>query len=132
MKYHVMQNTFIKAGLILLFLSGIVSVNSCKKENEEDLFPCTDTDTTGVISYVNDIVPVIRDQCYTCHSGLAQLGGSIILDNHTAFSAYGTLVVTAISRQPNEPKFMPQGGSKLTDCFIQKLQVWINRGSNNN
>jgi hypothetical protein len=88
-------------------------------------------DTTSTISYANDIFPTIQSQCYVCHSQLAQQGG-IILEGHDKFSAYATLVLTAIRRQPNEPKFMLNGGSPLPDCFKQKLQVWINRGSNNN
>jgi len=120
----------------IFLLTTIVMVaffsQGCLKDNEEDLFPDTDCDTTGTISYANDIVPTIESQCYICHSGQAQSGGGIILDTYTNFSAYAPLVVTAISKQPNEAKFMPQGGSRLDDCFITKLQVWINRGSNNN
>jgi hypothetical protein len=127
MKQYFTSVTFFVVVITITFFS-----QGCLKDNEEDLFPCVTIDTTAAVSYANDIVPVLENQCYTCHSGLAQSGGGIILDNHTNFSAYGTLVLAAISKQPNEAKFMPQGGSRLDNCFIQKLQVWINRGSNNN
>jgi hypothetical protein len=127
-----MQKNVLKRGCAVIIALTLLMLNNCKKENEEDLFPETNCDTTVVISYTNDIVPVIQNYCYSCHSGLAQAGAGIILDNHTSFSAYGTLVLTAISKQPNEPKFMPQGGSRLPQCFIDKLRAWINRGSPNN
>lgn len=106
----------------------LITTGGCTRENEEELFSDINCDTTGVISYANDIVPMIQAQCYGCHSGQAQAGAGIILDNYTAFTAYSHRVLEAISKQPNEPKFMPQGGSRLPDCFILKLHRWMERG----
>jgi uncharacterized membrane protein len=126
-----MKHTFTLITLLAVLLTITFLSQGCLKDNEEDLFPNTDCDTTATVSYVNDIVPMLQSQCYVCHSQLAQQGG-IILEGHTNFTAYAPLALAAISKQPNEPKFMPQGGSAMDDCFKQKLQVWINRGSNNN
>jgi uncharacterized membrane protein len=126
-----MKQTYTTSIFFIILFTTVLLSQGCLKENEEDLFPNSDCDTTSTISYVNDILPTIQNQCYACHSQQAQIGG-IILEGHANFSAYATLVLTAISRDPSEPKFMPNGGSPLPDCFKQKLQVWINRGSNNN
>ncbi len=87
---------------------------------------CVSTcDTTGVISYQNQISTLISKNCISCHSGSnAQKG--ILLDTYTGVKAYmdnGKLM--AAVKGTSIP--MPQG-YKLTDCEMRQLELWLANG----
>ncbi len=58
----------IVAGGIMLYLSG------CAKESADRLSGGSTCDTTNV-SYSKQILPILQDNCYTCHQGSAASSG---------------------------------------------------------
>jgi hypothetical protein len=105
---------------------------SCYYDVEEILYPDTECDIE-MMSYTNDIVPILSDNCYTCHNTQARFG-NIILDSHQELSKYFTtndLLLGAIKHNPGFSA-MPQGAPKLLDCQINKIEAWINQGAPNN
>ena len=59
----------------ILFIFSTLCIASCAKEVDEDLNPdCLTED----MSYADDIVPILRNNCYGCHSSDARQGGIAI------------------------------------------------------
>lgn len=86
-------------------------------------------DTTGVVTYVNQISSLITKNCISCHSGAnAQKG--ILLDTYSGVKTYmdnGKLM--AAVKGTSIP--MPQG-YKITDCEMRQLELWVANGLKQN
>lgn len=94
------------------------------------------------VSYKTDIQPVLQANCSGCHSGTSSFGISG-LDANVDINTYEN-VKTLINFDNKKGylienvkhsvgfKSMPQGGSKLADSTITKIQNWIDQGLNNN
>lgn len=125
-----------------LFLIGIILTSliviSCSKSNEETLQQNTNGNTGGNncdtvnMKYAADVLPIIQANCYSCHgNGLSQNGVS--LDSYAKVKAQadnGNLIGVITHADGYPP--MPQGAAKLSDCNINKIRSWINRGALNN
>ena len=122
---------------ILFILSTliIVSVSSCYYDKEELLYspnnrPCSDS--VGVVSYSQKVVPILRQNCYSCH-GSTFPSGNIVMGVYTAdktIAQNGKLVGTISHSVGFSP--MPTGMSKLTTCQIATIKKWVNEGMLNN
>ena len=111
-----------------LFFWGYIT--SCSKASEDMLAP-QQCDTVNM-TYSGDVKPILQANCYSCHgSGNAQ--GGVALDNYDGVKDQvedGNLI-GVITHAAGYPP-MPQGGAKLSDCDINKIKDWINRGASNN
>jgi cytochrome c5 len=125
-----------------LFVSVIVStlLISCSKSNEAELGDTPGTggngntcDTTGM-TFSSDIKPILQNTCYGCHSNANSAAGSgVKLEDHADLKQHaddGDLL-GAITHQAGFPA-MPKGGAKLSECNINKIKAWVNRGAPNN
>jgi hypothetical protein len=112
-----------KIGFVLLIVLGIVFY-SCSKDNTSDyslISNCTDT-----VSYSQDIVPILENNCNGCHN--AGAGGYSFTD-HTQTAANASAILNSMY---GTTQLMPLGGPALPDSLIQKVQCWINQGKLNN
>ncbi len=118
--------------LISFSLLGLLafSLNSCYKDNEEDLYG-NNCQTTNV-SFNATIKPIFSANCVSCHSGAGASAG-IRLSNHAEVSAAadGGRLLGAIRHQSGFSA-MPPTGPKLTDCQISQIEAWIAQGKPNN
>lgn len=84
---------------------------------------------TGTVTYSNQIKSLMEAYCNSCH--FTGNPTPYTLDNHSS-------VVAAVNSNKLIPsiKFtgnpMPQGGQKLSDCNIRKIEKWIASGMPNN
>jgi uncharacterized membrane protein len=87
---------------------------------------------TANMSFNNDIKPIINDKCAGCHSGNNPSGG-IDLSTHAGVSAVALSgqLYGSINWQTGFSS-MPQGGSKLPQCEIDKIKSWVDAGAPNN
>lgn len=124
-----MKNTLFAGGMFAAFLLLLAIPPGCYYDNEEELYG--GCDTTGV-TYNNFVRQLLESQCTpSCHSGTFPSGGydftqyavikSVALNNN--------LLYNSITRTDNR---MPQGGSKLEDCTILKIDAWIKAGAPEN
>jgi hypothetical protein len=125
-----MKNIF---SLVLTFLLSVLIISSCYYDKEQLLYGGgTCTDTTGTVSYSQNIVPLLQQYCYSCHSGNFP-SGNITMGTHTTDkttglngSLYGSINHSA-GYSP-----MPQGTAKMGSCEIAKIKKWIDTGMLNN
>ena len=110
----------------------------CYYDREAVLYPpqpLTNCDTS-TITYSQTIVPIIDQYCYSCHSSSnsQSAGGGYNLEGYNNIKPYaipnGTLIKSINFTPGVNP--MPNGGVKIPDCDILKIQLWINAGSPNN
>jgi hypothetical protein len=122
-------------GIFSILLLGFM-MESCTYNNEAELYPCDSLNVT----YSKNIEPIIRTNCYRCHSNAnavvfatSQYGPRYLegYDSLKKFVDYG-VVLGSIKHLPPPYKAMPKGAPKLSDCDIAKIEKWINEGAPNN
>lgn len=125
---------------IHILLAGVVLCSvlagACSKTNETELSNPPGggggvTCDTVNMKYAANVLPIIQGNCYSCH-GNGNVSGGVSLDSYDKLktqAASGKLLAV-ITHAAGVPP-MPQGG-KLSDCDINKIRSWINRGMLNN
>ncbi len=97
---------------------------------------CNGCDTTQ-FTFVANVQPVLNTYCLGCHNGTSASAG-VDLSSHTAITTElttypGRLLGSIKWTAPyTGSKQMPQGGSKLPDCYITQIKKWIDAGAPNN
>ena len=123
----------IKIFISVFILGNILFLNACYYDKGDLLYPgkSNGCDTTAV-SYNLNIMPLLNNQCYTCHIGSSASGGIVlgtyISDKTVALSGKLYSVVN------HDPGFspMPKGGAKLNTCQLAQIKKWIDAGTPNN
>jgi hypothetical protein len=132
-----------KTSVLIAGISGsvfILCMIACSKANVESLTgqngqPAV-CDTAGM-KYSVDVLPILENNCYGCH-GNGNTGGSggINLDGYNNLQPWtvGGLNSILYGNIAHLPGFnpMPEGGSKLDQCDIDKIGDWLNQGAPNN
>ena len=123
--------------LLILFL-----LHGCYYDNADELNPGTEPcDTTGVVSFSADILPIMLHNCGSqndaCHSSTGSQS-NYGLDSYSSvistINSSGTFIKT-ITHDPtiSSSKWMPlNSNAKISECNIQKIHAWLNRGLPNN
>ena len=114
-----------------IFIIFVIVFASCYYDNEEALYPSYNStcDTTNV-TYSGTIVPILNNNCNTCHGG-ATPQGSVSLTTYAEVVAKITAVIGSIKHTGTYSP-MPKGGGKLKDCSIMQFDIWIRKGMLNN
>ena len=124
MKYKLVLAAIV-AGGIMFYLSG------CAKESADRLSAGSTCDTTNV-SYSKQILPILQDNCYTCHQGSAASSG-IDLSNFSTLQAHvanGDLVSAVTHNGKVTP--MPYELPQLPSCEVNTIVAWVDQGALNN
>lgn len=131
-----MKNTVEKLSIFLfaVALSTLFSW-SCSKANEADLRQnsgATDCDTVNM-TYLADVQPILAANCYSCHGDGPVVQAGVNLEAYETVKAQaenGNLIgtITHASGYPAMPFNLP----KLSDCSINKIRDWVNRGAEKN
>jgi hypothetical protein len=124
MKYKLVLATIVVGG-IMFYLSG------CAKESADRLSQGSTCDTTNV-SYSKQILPILQDNCYTCHQGSAASSGIDLSDFATlqAHVANGDLVSAVTHNGKVTP--MPYELPQLPSCEVNTIVAWVDQGALNN
>ncbi len=129
-----MEHQIIKySRYIILFFMGSIILSGCYKDNEEELYPNGDCDTDSV-SFSDEVWPVINNNCVICHTGAVAPVGLTMgnYDELTATIGAGPARFLGAIKHESGYTPMPQGGAKLDDCTISKIEAWINDGMPDN
>jgi hypothetical protein len=97
-------------------------------------------DTTNV-SYMHDIQPALKTNCYSCHGDSVTTGGGLDLERFTTFKAYLSngfrgdgiygskfyhCLLHSLGAQQMPPTY------KLDSCTLLKVKAWIDIGAPEN
>lgn len=120
---------YILSFTLLTIFSTILS--SCYYDSEEDLYGGTNCDTTNV-TFSGTVQPILTANCNVCHSADIASGG-VITENYNGIINHvnSGIFWKAINHEPGAVP-MPQNGSKLPACDLNKIKAWINQGAPNN
>lgn len=116
-----------------LVLISMLLIMGCYKDKRELLYPGNNCDTSSV-TFVGTIQPILSQNCAGagCHQGAASAAG-IDLSNYsgTKIIADNGKLIGVINHSPGFSP-MPKNMSKLSDCDINKISAWVNKGALNN
>jgi uncharacterized membrane protein len=122
--------------LTILLIIFVGAIAGCFYDTEEQLYPelSTTCDLSNV-TFAATVKPILQASCLSCHSNSKAVssGGGVKLENYADVQTQvksGQLMGTI--NHASGFQAMPQGGGKLTDCEISKLQRWIDNGTLNN
>ena len=106
-------------------------MTACFYDNEEELYPDNTCATTNV-TYTSTVLPIIRSNCYACHSSAARQG-DVILEGYTALKGMvdNDRLDGAINHRTGYSP-MPKDAPKLSDCQLSQVAAWISAGAPNN
>ncbi|PSL31982.1 c-type cytochrome [Chitinophaga ginsengisoli] len=126
--------------LFAIAIACTTTIVSCSKDNEQDITNNNpnppdggnNSCDTANMQYTRDVLPIISGSCYSCH-GNGNVSGGVSLGNYAGLKtqADNGNLLHVINHDAGYPA-MPQGGSKLSDCNINKIRSWINHGALNN
>ena len=123
--------------IVLAFLIASTT-QSCYYDVESELYPTSGTTTcdSSTAKFATFVSPLIVSKCATsgCHNATSASAG-VNLDGYTNIKNYisrSSTVFFGTIKHTSGYLIMPQGGSKLADCDITKLQLWVNAGLLNN
>lgn len=126
----------IKFSILGILIVSVLFMSSCYYDKEDLLYggansaPCTDT--TGVISYTQKVVPMLQQYCYSCHTGSFPSGNQVMGTYTTdkAMAQNGKLYGTINHAAGYSP--MPKGMAKMNNCQIATIKKWVDSGMLNN
>jgi uncharacterized membrane protein len=121
--------------LVIILFIGIlvVSFAGCSKESEDKLGAAHPCDTTAV-SYSTGVVPILQDNCYSCHGANSNAGsGGITLEGYNNIKAQvnAGYVIGNVTHAAGFVA-MPYGKPKLPDCEVNTIVAWVHQGAINN
>lgn len=121
--------------LLVAIAATVLLATGCFYDRYEDMYPANSStcDTTNV-TYSGSVAPLMSTYCTGCHGANSPSAG-IDLSSYTALKSYldaseATFYSSII--QDGQASAMPQGGSKMTDCNIRKIKIWLDAGKPNN
>ena len=134
-----MKNEKLAMMKVILFLFSasliVFTVTTCYYDSVEFLYPETSAQCdTSHVGYSSSVVPVLQTYCLTCHNNktAASLGGNIRLENYADVKARANdhKLLGSIAHE-NGYSPMPKDASKLENCKITVIRLWINAGAPN-
>jgi hypothetical protein len=115
-----MKSIFTIVTVIALVTSG------CYYESEEHLYPTTNSSCdTANVTYTASIVPLLNNNCYSCHgsnasSGLNFQDTSVLRAQIRSGQLYKSITYQNLPMPPSE---------QLPSCQIQIFKKWIDAGA---
>ncbi|TCJ17512.1 hypothetical protein EPD60_04795 [Flaviaesturariibacter flavus] len=124
-----------KLNRILIVVPLLPLLTACYNNKREALNQPVESCATTATTYSGFVQGVIQNACLSCHASVvaAFSGRGVVLEGHANLQpwALNGQLVKVISHAPGAPA-MPQGGQKLDDCTIARIQNWVAAGALNN
>ena len=126
-----MKCTLLKLTLVLTLTVAVISQNACKSSSSNAT--TTVCDTSAAVLFSTTVKPIMDAKCATagCHDANGAAGYSLITYAGVKAGVNTGKFMGAINHTAGY-KAMPQGGNKLAQCDINKIQKWVNAGALNN
>lgn len=113
---------------IIMYVFIILS-SSCYYDAADLLYPASGVCDTTATSYSQKVVPLLQQQCYSCHLN-ASTGGGIMMGTYAADKTLATngKLYGSVSHTAGYSA-MPKGAAKMTNCQISIIKQWIDAGT---
>ncbi len=99
--------------------------------------PESTCDTTGTVEFSTQVFPIVQTYCTGCHNTANPRGG-VNLDNYNGIKTIADLQINGIPvlvgtiRRLNGFNPMPPDNTRVPDCDIRQIEIWIDQGRQNN
>jgi hypothetical protein len=125
----------------MLAISALSLLSACSYTNGyEAPAPCNLPQT---VTYQLDVLPILKEDCFRCHSAdkyQISSSGTLNMEKFSELQAYtmpasGHNGISALlGNIRHDPGFvnMPSDGGKLDDCEIAVIKAWIDQGAPQN
>ncbi|HEX4888104.1 MAG TPA: hypothetical protein VFV37_08665 [Luteibaculaceae bacterium] len=132
---------FISGGLVALsFISGLSSCTKNKGIPGLTSNNKPDTLITGMVSYRNDIVPLMVKYCYgvdgqNCHVSNTNIGANGNFENFDGLKAKvdnGSIESRVLAPDADMPPSYSTGPKPMTANEIEVIRTWVEQGAPNN
>lgn len=117
-----------KQMIIAAFVTA-AAITGCTYEKIE---PVTNCNTAETVSFTKHILPIIENNCFSCHNNGFKLG-NVSLEGFTNIKAVAQSgkLLGVITHSPGFPA-MPKSAAKLNACDIKTIEQWVQSGIQNN
>ena len=105
--------------------------------------------TQSIVSYQNDIAPILNGKCLRCHTepdGMGYVQSGLNVETYEALlqgTMFGTVIIPGDSKRSiinkliegraGELMRMPHGDAKkLTAVEVEQIKLWVDQGALNN
>ncbi len=114
---------------LVLGTIGVLAA-ACTKDRVQ-MKPVTPFECLDSLNYVQDIGPIIEQNCSTtdCHDAMAS--GGYVLNSYASVHQNASIILQVIKHEPGVTA-MPFASPKLPDSLIQKVECWIMQGKPEN
>jgi len=117
--------------IIKLLLIGLVGITGCYYDSEERLYPTTECKTANM-SFQTNIVPILEQNCYGCHSAAVNTANVSLEGYNNVLQYVNNGKLLGVIRHSAGYKPMPQNAPQLASCDIARIEQWIVDGIPNN
>lgn len=120
---------------VMVAITMAWALSGCYYDKADIVYP-NNCDTSNV-TYSASVVPILSASCYSCHGGsdanVNASGKGIRLDTYAGAStqAKNNKLPGSIQHLSGYVP-MPLGGSKLIDCQINTILIWVKAGAPDN
>ena len=118
---------------ILIFAGLIVITAGCYWDNVETMLPENELCDTLQVSFSSDVVPILTNNCYSCHSNsnAPAFASGLSLEDHEDVAAYSYRIIGSINHREGFLP-MPKDQEQLDSCQVKTMEAWVNQGKLNN
>lgn len=125
-----MKKILFAGGMLSAFLLALSLPSGCYYDNEEERFPSTSCDTTG-IRYSVEVRQIMQNNCDRCHLSTAANYSSIPFESYEEVRAVA-LSGKLVERINDASSPMPEDVGLMSLCNRQKIEAWVKAGAPNN
>jgi hypothetical protein len=110
-----------------LFLISFFFICGCSNNSEDDL---TIPVSYGVTKYVQNIKPIIDNNCVACHGAVPSAGAqtSLVTYNQVKESVLNYGLIDRVTRAQGASGLMPYQGTRLPQTTIDLIADWNTDG----
>jgi hypothetical protein len=113
---------------VIVILISIAVLSGCYYDDPDVLDPNRLVCDTSIVTYSGSVSPVLMGNCTSCHSGPNAANG-IKLDTRASVLLVGNARLLGAINHSAGYSPMPKNGTKLTDCSIAKIRIWLDNGA---
>lgn len=115
----------------VIILISIAVLSGCYYDDPDVLDPNRSVCDTSIVTYSGSVSPILMGNCTGCHSG-PNAANSIRLDSRASVLLVGNQKLLGAINHSAGFSAMPKNGTKLSECSIAKIRIWLANGAPDN